>query len=144
MAPLDISEIEHVFAVRAMLESRAVALAAGKHKQKDVAPIATAFDGAERAIAAGDLRALLLMDHGFHRAVAAATHNPPLARVLISLLNHATRFWIWQMARQLPDEQARDVVLHRAMAQAILTRDAAAAETLCLQLIGEPPSAGRG
>lgn len=139
VAPLDIVEIGHAFEVRAMLEGRAVALAAEKHRPEDVPAIATAFDGAERAIATGDFRTLLLMDHGFHRAVATATHNPRLARFIVSLLNVATRFWIWQMMRQTARDQQCDVELHRAMGRAILDRDAARAEAICLRLIGEPP-----
>ncbi|MEH0194296.1 GntR family transcriptional regulator [Caulobacter sp. CCNWLY153] len=144
VAPLDIAEIEHAFEVRRMLEGRTAALAARNHRPEDLAAITGAFDNAEASIAAGDLRAMLAMDHAFHRAVAFATHNPTLARFVIALQNVATRFWIWQMEKQSPEDQLKDVMLHRAMAQAIAEGDPIAAEATCALLIGEPPSAARG
>ena len=42
------------------------------------------------------------------------------------------------------EDQMRDVVLHRTLAEAIARRDPVAAEAACAQLIGEPPSAKRG
>ncbi len=140
VAPLEVSEVEHAFEVRRMLEGRTASLAALNHREEDRAPIETAFDGAEAAIAAHDLRALLTMDHALHRSIAIATHNPMLARFIITLQNVATRFWIWQMGRQTAEEQMADVTLHRRMAHAILRRDAASAEAAASLLIGDPPS----
>lgn len=141
VAPLDVAEIEHAFQVRLMLEAKTAGLAARNHRPADLPAILGAFDGAEEAVAAGDFRAMLAMDLAFHRAVAFATQNPTLARFVVSLQNTATRFWIWQMEKQAPDEQLVDVVLHRRMADAIAARDAVRAEALCAQLIGQPPSA---
>ena len=142
VAPLNLVEIEHAFEVRRLLEGRTAALAARNARPDDLAAIAAAFDGAEAAIEAGDYRALLAMDHGFHRAVAFATQNTTLARYIIALQSLATRFWIWQMEKQSPEDQLKDVVLHRALAAAIAARDPVAAEAAASLLIGEPPSAG--
>jgi DNA-binding GntR family transcriptional regulator len=144
VAPLDIREIEQAFEVRYMLEGRAAALAARNAKPEDVAAITQAFDGAEAAIAAADFRALLAMDRGFHRAVAFATGNGALARFIVSLQNIATRFWIWEMEKQAPQDQLKDVSLHRALGAAIAAKDAAAAEAAALKLVGDPPSAYLG
>ena len=143
VAPMDITEIEHAFEVRRMLEGRTAALAARNHRPQDLPAITGAFDQAEAAIAGGDFRAMLAMDHSFHRAVAFATHNTTLARFVIALQNTATRYWIWQMEKQSQEDQMRDVRLHRALAQTIAQRDPAAAEAACALLIGEPPSAQR-
>jgi len=143
VAPLDVTEIEHAFEVRRMLEGRTAALAARNHRPEDLPAIVGAFDEAETAIAAGDFRKMLAMDHSFHRAVAFATHNPTLARFVIALQNTATRYWIWQMEKQSQEDQMRDVILHRSLAEAIARRDPVAAEAACAQLIGEPPSAKR-
>ncbi len=97
VAPLDLGEIENAFEVRRLLEARTAALRAQSAKPEDRLAIGAAFDGAEAAIAAGDYRALLAMDHAFHRAVAFATQNATLARFIIALQNVATRYWIWQM-----------------------------------------------
>jgi DNA-binding GntR family transcriptional regulator len=142
VAPMDIAEIEHAFEVRRMLEGRAAALAARNRRPSDLLAITAAFAGAEAAIEAGDFRAMLVMDQAFHRAVAFAAQNPILARFVITLQNVATRFWIWQMEKQSPEDQLADVALHRAMGQAIIDRDAVQAEAICHQLIGLPPSSG--
>jgi DNA-binding GntR family transcriptional regulator len=144
VAPLDIREIEQAFEVRYMLEGHTAALAARNAKAEDVASITRAFDGAEAAIAAADFRAMLSMDRVFHRAVALATYNPTLARFVISLQNVATRFWIWQMEKQSPEDQLKDVSLHRALGAAIAAHDPVTAESAAAKLVGEPPSASRG
>jgi DNA-binding GntR family transcriptional regulator len=143
VAPLDLREIENAFQVRHMLEARTAGLAAEKATAADLIAITCAFDGAEAAIAAGDVRAMLVMDRNFHKAVAAATHNPTLARFVVSLQNVATRFWIWAMEKQSPAEQMADVELHRGLARSIAERDPIAAETAAARLVGDPPSAYR-
>ena len=144
VAPLDIGEIEHAFEVRNMIEGRTAALAARNVKAEDLAAIGCAFDGAETAIEAGDFRAMLAMDRAFHRAIAVATHNPTLARFVISLQNVATRFWIWEMEKQSKADQLKDVALHRRLATLIEAGDAAAAEAAAVLLVGDAPSAHRG
>lgn len=143
VAPLDVREIEQAFEVRAILEGRAAALAARKATAADIAAINSAFEDAERAIEAADFRAMLAMDRHFHLAVAMATGNPMLARFVISLQNVATRFWIWEMEKQEPEDQRKDVALHRALGLAIAARDPAAAEAAAAKLVGDPPSAYR-
>jgi len=143
VAPMDLREIENAFQVRHMLEARTAALAAQKASEADLAAITHAFDGAEAAIAAGDVRAMLVMDRTFHKAVAAATHNPTLARFVVSLQNVATRFWIWAMERQSASDQLADVERHRELARCIAARDPAASEAAAAHLVGDPPSAYR-
>lgn len=140
VAPLDIREIEHAFEVRHLLEARTAGLAARNATAGDIAAVTSAFDGAEAAIAASDFRAMLAMDRAFHRAVATATHNPTLARFVVSLQNVATRFWIWAMEKQSPEDQLEDVRLHRELAAMIAARDVPAAEAAAARLVGEPPS----
>jgi len=144
VAPLDIREIEQAFEVRRMLEGKTAALAARTAKAADVETIARAFEGAEAAIEAADFRAMLSMDRNFHRAVAFATNNIPLGRFIVSLQNVATRFWIWEMEKQSPEDQLRDVALHRALGAAIAAHDPEGAEAAALKLVGVPPSAYRG
>jgi DNA-binding GntR family transcriptional regulator len=144
VAPLDVELIEQAFEVRHMLEGRTAALAARNSTCADLVAISGAFQGADKAIAEGNLRAVLTMDRKFHRAVAFATKNMMLARYIRSLQNIATRFWIWEMERQTPDDQLRDVALHRELAVAISVRDPSAAETAAIKLVGNSPSKGRG
>ena len=141
VAPLDIREIEHAFEVRRMLEGRTAALAARNASDGERQRLRLAFDGAEGAIEAGDVRALLAMDRAFHREIALATHNPLLARYVLSLENIAVRFWVYAMEKQTPEEQRADVALHRALARAICERDPDGAEAAAARLVGDPPSA---
>jgi DNA-binding GntR family transcriptional regulator len=141
VAPLDLREIEQAFEVRHMLEARSAGLAAKNATDADIRAIASAFDGAEGAIAAGDFRATLAMDRAFHRAVAYATQNVTLARYLVTLQNIAVRFWINAMEKQSQADQLADVALHRVLAAAIAARDPAAAEAAMARVVGEPPSA---
>jgi DNA-binding GntR family transcriptional regulator len=140
VAPLDIREIEQAFEVRHMLEAKTAGLAARNATAEDILAISAAFEGAEAAIAEADFRAMLAMDRAFHRAVAQATHNPTLARFVVSLQNVATRFWIWAMEKQSAEAQLEDVRLHRALASAIAARDIKGAEAAAERLVGEPPS----
>jgi len=140
VAPLDLREIEHAFEVRRLLEGRSGALAARNATEADIADIRGAFDGAEEAVERGDYRALLEMDRSFHKAVAYATHNPLLARFIVSLQNIATRFWIFAMERQTAEEQMSDITLHRAAGEAIAARDPALAEAAMGRLVGDAPS----
>ena len=144
VAPLDLKEIEQAFEVRHLLEARTAALAARNASPEAGRAIKAAFAGAEAAVAAGDARALLMMDRAFHKAVAGATGNATLARFIVSLQNIATRFWIYAMEQQSPEEQMADVALHRALADAIAARDPALAEDRAAKLVGEPPSRSRG
>ncbi|MBE7217111.1 MAG: GntR family transcriptional regulator [Caulobacteraceae bacterium] len=140
VAPLDLREIEAAFEVRSLLEGRSAALAARNATPADAAAIAAAFHGAEGAVATGDLRALVAMDRAFHRAVAQASHNPLLARYLMTLQNIAARYWVYAMERQPPEDQLADIALHRDLARAIAAADEPAAEAAMARLIGDPPS----
>ncbi|WP_421934758.1 GntR family transcriptional regulator [Phenylobacterium sp.] len=143
VSPLDIREIEHAYDVRRLLEGRAASLAARAAKAADIAVIVQAFDGAESAVAACELRVLLGMDRAFHAAVARATYNPTLARFVMHLQNLASRFWIWEMEKQSAEDQLQDVYRHRALAAAIASHDPLAAEAAAVELVGAPPSAYR-
>ena len=139
VAPLDLREIAHAFEVRRLLEGRSGALAARAATPADIAAIRAAFDGAEAAVERGDLRALLEMDRNFHKAVAHATHNPLLARFIVTLQNIATRHWIFAMEQQSPESQMTDIRLHRAAGEAIAARDAQEAEAAMGRLVGDAP-----
>ena len=140
VAPLDVREIEQAFEVRRLLDGRSAGLAAQNAGPADKAAIASAFDGAQAAVARGDTRALVEMDRAFHRAVALATHNTMLARYLIGLHNVAARWWVFAMGRQDPAEQLADIRLHRDLADAISAGDVREAEAAMARLIGDPPS----
>jgi DNA-binding GntR family transcriptional regulator len=143
VAPMDIREIKQAFEVRDMIEARTAALAARNATAEDIVAISQAFDGAEAAIEAHDFRAMLAMDRKFHRAVALATKNSALARIVTTLQNIAARYWIWEMEKQTPEEQLHDVALHRALASAIADHDMLAAEEAAAQLGGSPPNSQR-
>lgn len=139
VAPLDLAEIRQTFEVRHMLEGRSAALAARNASPADIRAIGAAFQGAEDAIARGDLRTLVAMDQAFHRAVMKATGNAVLARELLSLQNLAARYWIFTLGQRTAEEALADVVLHREVAHAIAEGDEAGAERAMLRTISPAP-----
>lgn len=122
-----ISDIQRGFEFRAGLEGAAAALAAARWEDDDLAAIRHALTALERCIAGGELG--VDSDVAFHRAIAAATHNPYHVAVQESLqaqtalgMNLTRNLSLQNAARlrQVQDE-------HVAIVDAIAARDAAGA-----------------
>lgn len=71
---------------RAMLESRAAALAAMRHDDDDRIRLQAAHAAVDAAYAGSDRQAQIRSDVAFHRAIADATHNPVFSYLAASLL----------------------------------------------------------
>ena len=138
VAPLDPVEIEHTAVVRQALEGRAAALAAVHADQSQLNALSVAFDGAERALAERDFRALVLMDQRFHQSVAQASGNAVLIAKLASLQAVAARYWMFGLEGASQADVLSDVQNHRAVVCAIARRDPSAAEAAMLKTIGAP------
>ena len=74
-----------------------------------------------------EFRTLVQMDIAFHRALAAAAKNPPLAKMLICLHKDAMRFWYFGCCACPPARCAPDIASHLAIVAAIERRDPAQA-----------------
>lgn len=120
---VDVEEVRQAYEVRCMLEPQAAFLAAANGTHAEIQEILTAFEGGEAAAKRRDFRAIIAMDRQFHRAVALASHNMSLARIIIYLHNHAARYWYRAMIAQPDHDQSEDIANHQAVATAIARGD---------------------
>ena len=141
VAPLDIEEFHQSFSIRSLLEPEGAALAARHATEAEVDRIHRALDDTERAIPARDFPALLMMDQHFHKAVAVASHNLALARIIVSLHQKTARYWYHSMVQRPLQERVDDVAQHRTVAAAIADRDPGRARAAMQAVLGgAPPS----
>ncbi len=121
------SEVNHVYEVRAILESEAAALAAQRGEEEDVARIVSAFEAMERAV--------LRHEHGseahlaFNQAIAEASGNPALSSLLSFLYGQLKTFAKKIRLDTLQDPCRTDTVRseHRGVVDAIRSGDPEAA-----------------
>ena len=97
-------------------------------------------DAAAVAALAADVRALAAMDEAFHVAVAQASHNRVLAKMVMTLHHQTARFWLNTMREPSLDENRRALSEHRALADAIASRDGTKAREAMRQSLGDFPS----
>jgi DNA-binding GntR family transcriptional regulator len=136
VAPLDLIDVRQDFEVRRLIEPHGAYLAARNASPADIEALRRAFDGAEDAVREGDSRALIGMDQRFHAALALATRNLSLAKIILPLQHKATRFWIYSMTDDTPEERMAEVERHRAVAECIARRDPEAARAAMVEVLG--------
>ena len=120
---INVTDLTHIFEVRAVIEPAAAASAA-RH--------ATPADRATFQALAGQLAAtagladrpgeLMTLDLRIHRAIYAATHNPYLEDTLIRYGNLATRIWCLFLDRLA--DMAAHVAEHHALLAVLADGDA--------------------
>ena len=137
VAPLDPEESREAFLARALIEISCAGLAARNATKAEVKAIRATFDGGEAAIQQNDLRALAAMDEAFHAAVAIASHNRTMAKLVTSLHHTTARFWLITAGPPSLEESYKALAQHRALADAIAAGDAAAAEAAMRVALGE-------
>ena len=137
VSSIDVPEVQQSYEVRCLLEPQAALLAAQNATKAEIAEIMSAFDGAESAAKRRDFRAIISMDQKFHRAVALASHNLSLARIIINLHNKAARYWYSTMISRPDDDRLEDIANHRTVAQAIAKGDGPAAMEAMLVVMGD-------
>lgn len=111
---------------RAMLESRTAELAARRHDANDRVRLQEALDSVDAAYAGNDRREQIRSDVAFHRAIADATHNPVFSYLMSSLLKLLHEHVQLSLAGLEPQSTTAQQLRqqHRALATAILARDA--------------------
>lgn len=125
-APPSKREVLESLEIRLALEQLAVRLACERRGPEDLRRLTETVEATERALAeSGNICAL---DQAFHTALAEASHNTVLVRILhaffrLSLARRQAYFEDVDKGRQAAED-------HRALAQAISARDAAQAEIL--------------
>ena len=140
VAALDLGEAREAFAARALIEIECAGLASRVASEADIAAIRATLEGAESAITRNDVRTLAAMDEAFHVAVAEASHNRVLAKMVMSLHHQTARFWLNTMREPSPDENRRALAEHHALVDAIVSRDAMRAREAMRLSLGDFPS----
>jgi DNA-binding GntR family transcriptional regulator len=137
VAPLDLLEVRQAVEARRLIEPHCAALAANNATPEDLGRLRAAFEGADEAIAAQDARALVGMDQRFHAAIARASRNLTLARILIPLQHKATRFWVYSMGPDTEAQRHAEITRHLAIVDCIAMRDPERARAAVLRTLGE-------
>lgn len=119
---LSIFELQQVFELRVQLEGQCAALAAEMADVQEVRLIEDAFRDVDAVIAHRDYDTLVKMDQVFHQAVASASHNRWLLRMVTVLHSNASRFWHFALPRRSIDALRAEIDFHLKVAAAISSR----------------------
>jgi DNA-binding GntR family transcriptional regulator len=139
VAPLDLAEARDAFEARRLVEIQCAGLAAAEGSDEDVAAIRATLQHGEAAIEANDIRALAEMDEAFHVAVATASGNRTLAKMVVTLHHQTARYWLISVKTPTRAESLAALHEHRALAEAIASRDVARARATMEQVLGDFP-----
>ena len=118
-------------------------LAATHASDAEIAAIRETLAEGEQAVADNDSAALAAMDEAFHVAVAQASHNRTLAKMVVTLHHQTARYWLYAMKAPLLSEPQDGMVAlnqHRALTDAIASRDPARARSQMLTVLGDFPA----
>jgi DNA-binding GntR family transcriptional regulator len=140
VAPLDISGAREAFEARCLIEVHCAGLAALHASEAEVAAIRATLDDGETAVEENDQAALAAMDEAFHVAVAAASGNRTLAKMVVSLHHQTARYWLYAMRGPDPSDGMAALNEHRALADAIASRNVERARAEMLKVLGDFPA----
>ena len=140
VAPLEVMEAREAFGARALIEVECARLAAARASDAQIAAIRATLKDGEAAVRKNDARALAAIDEAFHVALATASGNRTLAK-MVTILHHQTaRFWLSTMRARQPEESLKALAEHVSLADAIAAHDPARAQILMQAVLGEFPS----
>ena len=140
VAPLDLMEAREAFAARALVEVECAGLAARLADDDQIEAIRATLEEGESAIARNDARALAMMDEAFHVALANASRNRVLAKMVTTLHHQTARFWLVTMREPSAAESRSALAQHRALADAIAAHDVDGARALMREALGDFPA----
>jgi DNA-binding GntR family transcriptional regulator len=139
VAPLDTDDARDAFLARALIEIECAGLSARNASKDEAAAIRATLDRGEAAVKKNDRRALAAMDEAFHVAVASASHNRTLAKLVMALHHTTARFWLVTGGQPSLDESQAALAQHRALADAIAAGDVEGAQVAMRVALGEFP-----
>jgi DNA-binding FadR family transcriptional regulator len=79
------------------------------------------------------------MDEAFHVAVATASGNRTLAKMVVTLHHQTARYWLHAMQAPSRTQSIQALEEHRALADALATRDPSRARAVMQTLLGDFP-----
>jgi DNA-binding FadR family transcriptional regulator len=131
--PGNVDDISQAMEVRSILEMQAIRLACRRRSESDLEKLRQILQLAERRSAAGE--SINELDEAFHMAIAAATKNSVLTRIL-------KVFYLMSRSRRMvyfsDSERSRQSHLHhRKMVEAIEAKDATEAAAVMKQHLKE-------
>jgi len=121
---LSVQEVDMIVEVREGLEARAARLAAERATPEEIEEIGIYKELLE--IEGRDIERETELDLEFHHAIANASHNPLLCRLMLSLQNILRQYIA--LSNQLTDRIESTVAEHEPIYEAIAARDPDAAE----------------
>jgi DNA-binding GntR family transcriptional regulator len=146
VAPLDLMGAREAFEARCLIEVHCAGLAAQHASDAEIAAIRATLDDGEAAIQDNDQAALAAMDEAFHVAVATASHNRALAKMVVTLHHQTARYWLFAMRgpsshnEMSSDDGVAALNEHRGLADAIASRDVTRARAEMLKVLGDFPA----
>jgi DNA-binding GntR family transcriptional regulator len=144
VAPLDLVGAREAFEARRLIEVHCAGLAAQHATDAEIAAIRATLDDGEAAVSDNDSAALASMDEAFHVAVAAASGNRTLAKMVVTLHHQTARYWLYAMRATPMSAGADDGLValneHRTLADTIGRHDVAAARAEMLTVLGDFPA----
>ncbi len=143
VAPLDLVELRQGYEARALIEPHCAGLAARHASKAEAQAILDAFADGEGAARDRDLPALVAMDQRFHAAVARASQNLALARILIPLQHKAARFWVFSFGGATEAELMADIEQHRDVARVIAKGDVEGSRAAMMRVLNITPETVR-
>ncbi|HJT43982.1 MAG TPA: GntR family transcriptional regulator [Rhizomicrobium sp.] len=140
VAPLDLMGAREAFEARRLIEVHCAGLAAAHASDEEIAGIRATLDDGEAAIQDNDQASLAAMDEAFHVAVAAASGNRSLAKMVVTLHHQTARYWLYAMRGPASDDGIAALNEHRGLAEAIASRDVERARAEMLKVLGDFPA----
>ena len=140
VAPLDLMGAREAFEARCLVEVHCAGLAAQHASEAEIDAIRATLNDGEAAVHDNDQAALAAMDEAFHVAVATASHNRALAKMVVTLHHQTARYWLYAMRRPSSDDGIAALNEHRGLADAIASRDVERARAEMLKMLGYFPA----
>ncbi len=122
-ALLSAQDVEEIYEVREALEVKTAALAAARATAEEIERIA--IYRRQRELDDGDVDGITDMDLSFHEAIAAASHNALLARLMLAQQNLLRQYI--RLSNERTNDQRTTYQEHEAVYVAIAARDPQAA-----------------
>ncbi|MEW6180534.1 MAG: GntR family transcriptional regulator [Chloroflexota bacterium] len=126
-SPISAEDMRAIFEVRAALEGLAAALACQKLSAAELEELRRIAENHARAAAEGNLTQSAHFNRQFHNHIITAARNIRLSGILANLEDHLQRYRV--LAIFQPGRLQKSVEEHRIIVEALLRRDAQAAES---------------
>ncbi len=124
--PVSIDEAMEIVGVRLVTECYCARLAAERADASELERLDQILASSEEATEKRDVEKLMLLDRQFHDTLARAARNTVLADTLRNFHERSLRFWF--ISLRDPDHHRRVLTQHRAIVEALRSRNPNAAE----------------